>query len=216
MSSVDHLHVEAEVLKVREQSELLPAQYFARCRKQENVSHSITTRNTSKRRMKETLFTRHHNTVEPMMIAKDRKATLQAIHTNAVNNQEKNVVLDDRPHPPTQVRSRHCRLLGSCKSRIKDARLNVCDDCGNTPHDVMHLFICPAHPTTQSDLWSRPMNATRTQLYRDTRTRLKGEQRQSSSHRNGLVPFWYDNFSCVFNVEIFLVDIVYYSCQLMG
>ena len=49
MSSVDHLHVEAKMLKVREHSELLSAQY-------------LTTRETPKRRMKETLFTRHCNT----------------------------------------------------------------------------------------------------------------------------------------------------------
>ena len=66
-----------------------------------NVNNFIITRDTSKRRMKETLFTRHRSTVEPMMIAKDRKATLQAIHTKtvnqAVNSQGRNVVLDDRP-----------------------------------------------------------------------------------------------------------------------
>ena len=49
--------------------------------------------------MKETLFTRHRSNVEPMMIAKDRKATLQAIYTMAVNQVvtilRKNVVLDD-------------------------------------------------------------------------------------------------------------------------
>ena len=54
-----------------------------------------------KRRMEETLFTRHRSTVEPMMIAKDSKATLQAIHTMAVNQYvtslRRNVVLDDRP-----------------------------------------------------------------------------------------------------------------------
>ena len=85
MSSVDHLHAEANVLKVREHSELLSAQYLARCLVPENVNNSITTGNTPKRRMKETLFTRHRSTVEPMMIAKDRKATLQANHTDAVN-----------------------------------------------------------------------------------------------------------------------------------
>ena len=51
--------------------------------------------------MQGTLFTRHRSTVEPVMIAKDRKATLQAIHTKAVNqavsSQGRNVVLDDRP-----------------------------------------------------------------------------------------------------------------------
>ena len=57
-----------------------------------------------------------------------------------------------------QLRSGYCRILGSYKNRIKkDARLNVCADCGTTPHDVKHLFVCPAHPTTMipSYLWSR-------------------------------------------------------------
>ena len=101
--SVDHLHAETNMLKVREHSELLSAQYLARCLEPGNVCHSITTRETPKRWMKETLFTRHRNTVEPMMLAPNRKATLQAIHTDAVNkavkDQKKNIVLDDLPHP---------------------------------------------------------------------------------------------------------------------
>ena len=67
------------------------------------VCHSITTRETPKRRMRETLYTRHRNTVEPMMLADNRKATLQAIHTDAVNKAVKyhknNIVLDDLPQP---------------------------------------------------------------------------------------------------------------------
>ena len=85
MSSIDHVHVDAEMLKVREHSELLTAQYLDRCLEPGNVCHFITTRETPKRRMKETLFTRHRNTVEPIMLADNRKATLQAIHTDAVN-----------------------------------------------------------------------------------------------------------------------------------
>ena len=100
MSSVDYLHAKANVLKVREHSELLSAQYLARCLKPENVNNSITTRDPPKRRMKMTIFTRHRSTVQPMMMAKDRKATLQAIHTMAVNQAvtslRRNVVLDDR------------------------------------------------------------------------------------------------------------------------
>ena len=91
------------MLKVREHSELLSAQYLARCLEPGNVCHSITTRETPKRRMKETLFTRHHNTVEPMMLADNKKATLQVTHTDAVHNvvkdQKKNIVLDGLPHP---------------------------------------------------------------------------------------------------------------------
>ena len=85
MSSVDQLHVEAKMLNVREHSELLSAQYLARCLEPGNVCHSITTRETPKRRMKETLYTRHRDTVEPMMLANNRKATLQAIYSDAVN-----------------------------------------------------------------------------------------------------------------------------------
>ena len=127
--------------------------------------------------MKETLFTRHRNTVEPMMLADNRKVTLHAIHTDAVNNavkdQKNNIVLDDLPHPINdserdltnkeratfaQLRTGYCRLIGSYRSRIKkDASLNVCADCINTPHDVNHLFACPAHPMTliSSDLWKK-------------------------------------------------------------
>ena len=133
-----------------------------------------------KRRMKETLFTRHRNTVEPMMLLINRKATFQAIHSDAVNkalkDQKKNIVLDGLPHPINdsekditrkeratlaQLRSGYCKLLGSYKSRIKkDASLDVCVDCCKTPHDVKHLFAYPAHPTTliPSDLWSKPVN----------------------------------------------------------
>ena len=98
MSSVDHMHAEANMLKVKEHSELLSAQYLARCLEPENVNFSITTR-----------------------------------------------------EPP--------------KSRIsKDVSLDV---CGKTPHDVKHLFNCPAHPTTMtpSDLWNRPVDAIRELSY---------------------------------------------------
>ena len=91
------------MLKVREHSELLSAQYLARCLEPGNVCHPITTRAAHERRMKETLYTNHRNTVEPMMVKNDRKATLQALHTDAVDkavrSQERNVVLDGRPPP---------------------------------------------------------------------------------------------------------------------
>ena len=131
MSSVDHLHAEAKMLMLREHSELLSAQYLARCLEPGNVCHSITTRETLKRRMKETLFSRHRNTAELMMLADNRKATLQEINTDAINkavkDQKKNIVLDDLPHPINdsekdltrkeratlaQLRSGYCKLLG--------------------------------------------------------------------------------------------------------
>ena len=73
-----------------------------------------------KRRMKETLFTRNRNTVEPNMLADNGKATLQAIYTDAVNravkDQTNNIVLYDIQHPfidsekrPNQEGTRHPR-----------------------------------------------------------------------------------------------------------
>ena len=187
MSSIEHLHTEAEMLKVREHSELLSAQYLVRCLEPGNVCHPITTRAIPERQMKETLYTRHRNTVEPMMVNNDRKATLQALHTaavvKAVQCHEMNVVLDGRPPPISksekeltrkerstlaQLRSGYCRLLGRIK---KDANLDFCADCGTTPHDVKHLFVCPAHPTTliPSDLGSRPTDAVRELSYLEAR-----------------------------------------------
>ena len=196
MSSVDHLHTEAEMLKVREHSELLSAQYLARCLEPGNVCHPITTRAAPERRMKETLYTKHRNTVEPMMVKNDRKATLQALHTDAVDkavrSQERNVVLDGRPPPISssekelsrrerstlaQLRSGHCRLLGSYKSRIKkDASLNVCSDCGTSPHDVTHLIHLPGSPDyydTVRFMEQTDRHRPGTQLSRGERPKLK-------------------------------------------
>ena len=111
------------MLKVKEHSELLSAQYLNRCLEPENVCHSITTIDRPKRHMKETLFTRHRNTVEPMMFTADRKATFQAINTDSQQRcQERNAVLADCHHPTNnserkeratiaQLRSRYCGLL---------------------------------------------------------------------------------------------------------
>ena len=140
--------------------------------------------------MKVTLYTRHRNTVEPMIVENDRKATLQALHTaavvKAVQCHERNVVLDGRSPPISnsekeltrkeratlaQLRSRYCRLLGSYKSRIKnDANLDVCADCGTTS---LRLPGSPDYTDTV-----RPMEQTEgrcpgTQLSRGERPILK-------------------------------------------
>ena len=91
------------MLKAREHSELLSAQYLARCLEPENACHSITTKAIPKRQMKDILYTRHRNTGEPMVVEKHRKATIGALHTDAVTKavkrHERNVVLDGRPPP---------------------------------------------------------------------------------------------------------------------
>ena len=92
-------------------------------------------------------------------------------------------MLDGRPPPISKSekeltrkeRSTKIRIyihLGSYKSRIKkDESLDVCADCGTTPLDVKHLFVCQAHPSTPipSDLWSRPTDAVRELSYLEAR-----------------------------------------------
>ena len=88
-----------------------------------------------------------------------------------INNSEKELTRKERS-TLAQLRSGYCRLLGSYKSRIKkDASIDVCADYCTTPHDVKHLFVCPAHPTTliPSDLGSRPMDADRELSYLEAR-----------------------------------------------
>ena len=102
------LHIEAKVLKVMEHSELLSAQYLARCLEPGNVCHSMTTRETPKRRMKGTLFTRHRNTVEPLMLVDNRKTTLQAIHTDAINKAVKYLTRKERA-TLAQLKSGYCK-----------------------------------------------------------------------------------------------------------
>ena len=54
MSIIDHLHTEAEMLEVREHSELLSVSYLASCLEPGYLCNSITTRVIPKRQMKET------------------------------------------------------------------------------------------------------------------------------------------------------------------
>ena len=140
------------------------------------------------------------------MLANNRKATLQAIHSGAVNkavkDQKNNIVLDGLPHQINdsekdltrkeratlaQLRSGYCKLLGSYKSRIKkDASLV---DCGKTPHDVKHVRL----PGSSDDIDSvRPVEQTsgnyqEIQLSRGgkpklRRTKTQGEQQQQRKH----------------------------------
>ena len=182
MSPIDHLHAETEILKVEDHSELLSKQYLAKCLDISHPCHSITRMAQPSRQMKETLHTRHMATTEPLRVD-STKSTLQKIHTDIVNRSvEKmanNVVLQERAPPISadeqeltrrqrttlsQLRSGHCRLLGSYQSRIKkDPSLDTCEDCGATPHDVGHLFNCTAHATNlvPIDLWERPAESIR-------------------------------------------------------
>ena len=166
MSSIDHLHSEAKMLKVGDHSDLLSAQYLVQCLDPEHVCHNITTMDPPPRQMKQTLYTKHHQSIRPLL-ADTNKESLQAVHTEAVNkardSQEANRVLRDRPPSISseevtlerkqrttlsQLRSGHCKLLNSYKNRLLPTVSSSCPDCGAPSQDVPHLFNCTAHPNT--------------------------------------------------------------------
>ena len=177
MSSIDHIHIET---KMRDHLNLLSAQYLVQCLDTENVCHHITKIDLPPREMKETIFTRHYQTVLPLLA--NRKDTLQALHTSFVNtaigNMKDNRVLNSRPPSIndeetllqrrqrttlSQLRSGHCKLLNSYKKRLKQSDSSRCADCGMDPHDVPHLFDCVAHPNDLSpvNLWDKPIETIR-------------------------------------------------------
>ena len=189
MSSIDHLHNETEMLTVKQHSDLLSAQYLVQCLDPDHVCHNITTMDVPPRQMKHTLHTRHYPTVQPLLAA-TKKETLQAVHTEAVtraiNSQQPNRVLHNRPPPISleedtlrrpqrttlsQLRSGHCQLLNSYQNRLKPTVDPRCPDCGVNPHDVPHLLNCTAHPNDLStvNLWDKPVESIRELSFLDTR-----------------------------------------------
>ena len=121
------------------------------CLDTENICHHITTMDHPPREMKETLFTRHNQTV---VANTKKKASLKEVHISLVNMTD-NRVLNYRPPPIndeetyrtrrqratlSKLRSGHCKLLNSYKKRLKQTDSSSCSDCGMDPHNVPHLF----------------------------------------------------------------------------
>ena len=179
-SSIDHLHSETNMLLVEDHLNLLSAQYLVHCLDTENVCNHITTMDHPPREMKETLFTRHNQTVVPLL-ANTKKAALQSVHSSFVNtaidNMADNRVLNYRPPPISdeetylmrrqratlsRLRSGHCKLL-NYKKRLKQTDSSSRPDCGMDLQDAFHLFNCTAHPTafTPENLWNRPVKTIR-------------------------------------------------------
>ena len=188
MSSIDHLHSDTKLLQVEDHLNLLSAQYLVQCLDTENVCPHITKMNVPPREMKETIFTRHYQTVLPLL-ANNRKDTLHALHISFVNtaidNMKDNRVLNNRPPPIndeetllsrrqrttlSQLRSGHCKLLNSYKKRLKQSDSSSCPDCGMDLQDIPHLFDCTAHPNDLShvNLWDKPIETIRELSFLDT------------------------------------------------
>ena len=179
--SIDHLHQESLTMKVKDHSDMLSAQYLGNCLEEDHVCHGITTQEPSPRPMKETLHSRHHSTILPRLGA-SRKESLRNLHTHAVDSDTQllgnNRVLKESPPPIadeeqglnrrqrctlSQLRSGHCHQLQDHKHMVFGEPSDICTDCGASPQDVRHLFICNKHSTDLSteDLCRNPVRSTR-------------------------------------------------------
>ena len=169
------------MIQVEDYLNLLSAPYLVQCLDTENVCHHITKMDLPPREMKETIFTRHYQTVLPLL-ANNRKDTLQALHTSfvstAIGNMKNNRILYNRPPSINdeetllprrqrttllQLRAGHCKLLISHKKRLKQSDSSSCPDCGMDPQDVPHLFDYMAHANDLShvNLWDKPSETIR-------------------------------------------------------
>ena len=181
MLSIDHRHSETKMPHVDDHPNLLSAQYLVQCLDTDNICHHITKMELPPMEMKETIFTRHYQTVLPLL-ANNRKDTLQTLHTSFFNteidNMKDNRVLNNR-HPPindeethvsrrqrttlSQLRSGHCKLLNFYKKRLKQSDSSSCSYCRMDTQDIPHLFDCTAHPNDMShvNFWDRPTETMR-------------------------------------------------------
>ena len=129
MSSIDHQHSDAEMLQVEDHLNLLSVQYLEHCLDTENVCHHITKIDQPPREMKEAIFTRHNQTVLPLLV-NNKKDTLQAIHTSFVNraidNMTDNRVLNNRPPPINDEESHLSRHNGQLYHSSVPEIVNFC------------------------------------------------------------------------------------------
>ena len=182
MASVDHLHMEAEIMKVKEHLNMLCAQFLATCLQPHHASFPIVTADSGPRPIKQTLQSRYHTQVdgfreEDGTIA-DAAEALRTIHYRAVqdsiNASGTNRVLgtsapaiseeEERLSRKTrrtlsQLRSGFSPSLEDYRQRIGLSTSNLCPCCRQAEHSVQHVFDCVTHPTNLEplDLWLRPV-----------------------------------------------------------
>ena len=93
MSSIDHFHCETEMLLVEEHHNL-SAQYLIHCLEPDSACNNITRMDTPPRMKKETLYTKYHRTIRPLL-SDTKQKSLQAAHTEFVRN---SLILQDVAH----------------------------------------------------------------------------------------------------------------------
>ena len=146
MSSIDHLHCETEMLRVEEHLNLLSAQYLIQCLEPDSACNNITRMNIPPRLKKQTLYTKHHRTIRPLL-SDTKQKSLQAAHTEFVRNlliqvgpnrelgyrsprinNEEAILPRHQGTVLSQLRSGHCQLIKDYKKRTKRAESSSCNE----------------------------------------------------------------------------------------
>ena len=187
MTSIPHLHHEAEMMEVRPHNELLSVQFYLGAHLPERPDHHTTNRPPPKQRtIKETLWGKYRDDVEHLVFDGLNPVTyreaLRSLHLTAVeeaisqytpplwpNNGHPDISEEERELPRetrtalAQLRSGYSRLLNSYLSRLDPDIKNICPDCSATPHDTIHLFNCRKKKVKVGveSLWTDPVQAAK-------------------------------------------------------
>ena len=180
------MHAESEELPVSYHLRLLSAQHLARTLQPGHVSYPFAQIDNSPRRLKHTLRSKCIADVQPYLEADGSLGrgnfsyVKNQLHTDivrkSIESSGPNRVLGVRPPPIhasetslpritrttlSQLRSGHCGKLKDLQLRLGKVNDDICPDCGLFPQNVLHLFDCPARPTTLRpiDLWDNPRDA---------------------------------------------------------
>ena len=125
MASIDHLHQESLMLRVKDHSNMFYVQYLVNCLVEDHVSHGITIQEPRPRPMKETLHSRHHSTVLPRL-GFSRKEIHQNLHTHAIQLQGNNRVLKKRPPSISDEQQRLNRRQRYTLSQLQSGHRHLC------------------------------------------------------------------------------------------
>jgi len=160
---------------------MLAAQYTLKCHHPSHPNYELTRQPIPPRQIRKSATSRYKDGIQLLprptstrRLNRGTKIIHSSVVTETIENYCENRVLrtrpptinpDERTLPRTthtalaQLRSGWCRRLSSYHAKIDETIPDVCPECGQSPHDVDHLFNCPEHPTdyTTEDLWTKPI-----------------------------------------------------------
>ena len=180
IAAEDHLHHESKVLPLRTHSVMITKQLVAQFTHSTHPGNKHLHLPPPPRDMKRTLLIHEESVRNAFQSDLSIKKAISSIHTTTVAESIRtlapNRVLKEKPpdiHPSevslprkirsslSRLRSGFSRLLKSYLNRLDESVSENCPECGQAPHDTVHLFNCQSNPTTLTplDLWRNPREA---------------------------------------------------------